>query len=159
MTKLKDWLVAGAVLLVGRRPAKPERVEPRIVARGAPDRRAENLVLVLFGLATVAAAAFIRCAGIDLYTAHSMLAIAPAIVCFWAAMLRKALGSWTRMYFSLLAGALLATLIFREVSGSVLTIAWGVEGVALLAAGFPLRDRASCCSRARERPARSGSRR
>jgi uncharacterized membrane protein len=32
-------------------------------------------------------------------------------------------------------------LLFYEVSGSVLTVAWGVEGVALLVAGFPLNDR------------------
>ena len=29
-----------------------------------------------------------------------------------------------------------------EVSGGVLTVAWGIEGAALLGAGFPLRDRA-----------------
>src|SRR6185295_17637882 len=28
-----------------------------------------------------------------------------------------------------------------EVSGSLLTVAWGVEGILLLVAGFPLRDR------------------
>jgi len=56
-------------------------------------------------------------------------------------MLRRPEGSRLRMYFSLLAAALAAVLIFHEVSGSVLTIAWGIEGVALLAAGFPLRDR------------------
>lgn len=32
-------------------------------------------------------------------------------------------------------------LLFYEVSGSVLTMAWGLEAVALLGAGFPLRDR------------------
>ena len=34
-----------------------------------------------------------------------------------------------------------ALLIWVQVSGSVLTVAWGAEGVVLLAAGFPLRDR------------------
>ncbi len=48
------------------------------------------------------------------------------------------------MYFFLLATALAGALIFHEVSGSVLTIAWGLEGVALLAAGFPaVRPRAA----------------
>jgi uncharacterized membrane protein len=28
-----------------------------------------------------------------------------------------------------------------QVSGRVLTIAWGIQGMVLLAAGFPLRDR------------------
>ena len=32
-------------------------------------------------------------------------------------------------------------LLFYRASGSVLTIAWGIEGAALLAAGFPLCDR------------------
>lgn len=46
-----------------------------------------------------------------------------------------------RAFYSLLAATLLAVLLFYEVSGSVLTVAWGVEGVALLIAGFPLNDR------------------
>ncbi len=46
-----------------------------------------------------------------------------------------------RAFFSLLASVLLAVLLFYEVSGGVLTMAWGVEGLVLLAAGFPLRDR------------------
>ncbi len=46
-----------------------------------------------------------------------------------------------RTFYSLLASALLAVLLFYEVSGGVLTMAWGVEAVAVLGAGFPLRDR------------------
>jgi uncharacterized membrane protein len=46
-----------------------------------------------------------------------------------------------RTFYSLLASVLLAVLLFYEVSGGVLTVAWGVEGLALLGAGFPLRDR------------------
>ena len=34
-----------------------------------------------------------------------------------------------------------AELLYLQVSGSLLTVAWGVEGAVLLAAGFPLRDR------------------
>lgn len=70
------------------------------------------------------------------------------IVCFYAAQLlipRKGeeigLERHARTFYSLLAGTLLAVLLFYEVSGSVLTVAWGVEGVALLIAGFPLNDR------------------
>jgi hypothetical protein len=83
----------------------------------------------------VAAAAFLRAS--DAPPAQSV----PVIVCFVAAMLRRPLDSRLRLYFSLLASGLLAVLIYHEVSGSMLTIAWGFEGVALLAAGFPLRDR------------------
>ena len=36
---------------------------------------------------------------------------------------------------------LFTALLFDQVSGSLLTIACGAEGVLLLAAGFPLRDR------------------
>ncbi len=47
-----------------------------------------------------------------------------------------------RAMFSLLATALLTVLLYHEeVSGGLLTVACGVEGVALLAAGFPLRER------------------
>jgi hypothetical protein len=46
-----------------------------------------------------------------------------------------------RMFYSLLATVLLTILLYHEVSGSFLTIAMGAEGLLLLAAGFPLRDR------------------
>lgn len=59
MTKLKDWLIASAVLVIGKGHPKHERQEPRVVPAGAPDRRAESAVLLLFFLATLAAAAFI----------------------------------------------------------------------------------------------------
>jgi hypothetical protein len=46
-----------------------------------------------------------------------------------------------RAFYSLLATLLLAVLLFYEVSGGRLTMAWGAEALALLGAGFPLRDR------------------
>ena len=46
-----------------------------------------------------------------------------------------------RAMFSLLGTALLTVLLYHEVSGGLLTVACGVEGVALLGAGFPLRER------------------
>jgi uncharacterized membrane protein len=71
------------------------------------------------------------------------------ITCFYAAhVVTPRAGSkdgsierHARLFFSMLASVLLAVLLFYEVSGSVLTVAWGVEGVALLAAGFPWNDR------------------
>jgi hypothetical protein len=89
----------------------------------------------------VSTVVFTRCAALDLTTTHAIVAIAPAIACFWAAMMRRTRGSRSRLYYSLLATTLLAALIYHEVSGSVLTVAWGLEGVALLAAGFALHDR------------------
>jgi hypothetical protein len=46
-----------------------------------------------------------------------------------------------RVMFSLLGTALLALLLFYEVKGGLLTVAWGLEGVALMAVGFPARER------------------
>jgi ubiquinol-cytochrome c reductase iron-sulfur subunit len=65
MSKIKAFLVAALVLLLGR--GRPKRARPahRIVAAGAPDRRAESLVLILFGGVTLCAAAFIVFYAID----------------------------------------------------------------------------------------------
>jgi hypothetical protein len=71
------------------------------------------------------------------------------IACLYAAQLllpRKAgemagIERHARTFYSVLAAVLLAVLLYYEVSGSMLTVAWGIEGVALLIAGFPLNDR------------------
>jgi hypothetical protein len=66
MTRLRDWLIAAGVLVLGRGSPRTRREpRPRIVAAGAPDRRAENVVLLLFLLATVAGAAFIVVYALD----------------------------------------------------------------------------------------------
>jgi ubiquinol-cytochrome c reductase iron-sulfur subunit len=56
---VRRWLIALFVLLLGRLRRRP-RVpgEERIVEPGAPDRGAENLVLLLFGCAALSGAAF-----------------------------------------------------------------------------------------------------
>jgi len=64
-----------------------------------------------------------------------------AIACFYAAQLASDRASGRRLYFSLLATTLLTLLLYYRISGSLLTMACGIEGVILLAAGFPLRDR------------------
>ena len=46
-----------------------------------------------------------------------------------------------RSFFSLLASALLALLLFYEISGGLLTVAWGLQAVGLLIAGFMIRER------------------
>jgi uncharacterized membrane protein len=48
---------------------------------------------------------------------------------------------FARAFYSLLATLLLAILLYHEVSGGTLTMAWAAEALALLGAGFPLRDR------------------
>jgi hypothetical protein len=42
--------------------------------------------------------------------------------------------------FSIAASTLLAALLSNQVSGGMLTVSWGLEGLALLAAGFRLRE-------------------
>jgi hypothetical protein len=71
------------------------------------------------------------------------------IACFYAAHMLtprrwpqdSSIERHARLFYSMLGSVLLAVLLFYEVSGSVLTVAWGAEGIALLAAGFPLNDR------------------
>jgi ubiquinol-cytochrome c reductase iron-sulfur subunit len=64
MTKLRDWLVAGAVLLLSKtRPSRED--EERIVPAAPPDPRAERWVLALFGLATLSAVGFIVVYALD----------------------------------------------------------------------------------------------
>jgi quinol---cytochrome c reductase iron-sulfur subunit len=56
---VKRWLIALVVLLLGRRRRRPLLDEEgRLVPPGTPDRRAENLVLLLFAAATLCAVAF-----------------------------------------------------------------------------------------------------
>jgi hypothetical protein len=64
-----------------------------------------------------------------------------AIAWFYAAQLLSQRDSGRRLYFSLLATTLLTLLLYYRISGSLLTMACGIEGVILLASGFPLRDR------------------
>jgi len=59
----------------------------------------------------------------------------------YAAEFLAARPSRARAFFSALATLLVAGLLWKEVSGSLLTVAWGVEGLLLLAAGFPARER------------------
>jgi ubiquinol-cytochrome c reductase iron-sulfur subunit len=95
VTRLKDWLIAGAVLVLGvgrGGPPTPKDEKPRIVAAGAPDRGAENVVLLLFLLATIAGAAFIvvyaldrlshqtQWLGLSIGAAFALLALASTVI-------------------------------------------------------------------------------
>ena len=59
MSRLKDALLAGVVLLVGRGRRKGPEIEGRIVAKGEPSSGAALVLLALLGLVTVCAVAFI----------------------------------------------------------------------------------------------------
>jgi uncharacterized membrane protein len=55
--------------------------------------------------------------------------------------LLKLLDARARLFYSLLGTLLLTTLIFYEIEGNLLTMAWTVEGFLLLAMGFGVRER------------------
>jgi ubiquinol-cytochrome c reductase iron-sulfur subunit len=65
VSRIKAFLIAAVVLLLGRGRPKRDRPDHRIVPPGTQDRRAENLVLLLFGGVTVCAVAFIVFYAID----------------------------------------------------------------------------------------------
>jgi len=46
-----------------------------------------------------------------------------------------------RTYYSAAASLLVAAILFAEVRGGLLTVAWALEAVSLLIAGFSLRER------------------
>jgi hypothetical protein len=64
-----------------------------------------------------------------------------AIACFYTAQFLSQRDSRRRLGFSLMATTLLTALLYYRISGSLLTVACGIQGVILLASGFPLRDR------------------
>lgn len=116
------------------------------VKRNLPDLRWQSYFL--------AALAFWRSWDTNFYITGSLMGIggrvltgAVVIACLYAGQLvapRKSALRWerhARSYYSLLASVLLAVLLYYEVSGGLLTVAWSAEGLALLAAGFPLSDR------------------
>jgi uncharacterized membrane protein len=89
----------------------------------------------------IAAIAFGRCWALNFGTPDAILTSGVVIACLYAAQLLTERSTNPRFYFLLLATILTAGLLYDQVSGNVLTVAWGLEGIALLAAGFPLRDR------------------
>jgi len=91
----------------------------------------------------IAMLAFWRCWNTDFSIPWTGVVV---IACFYTAQVLSPRGGegleeHARIFYSVLASLLLAVLLYYEVSGGLLTMAWGVEGLALLAAGFPLRDR------------------
>ena len=86
MTKLRDWLLAGGVLLLGRRkpgPAEPESEEPR-------NPGAEALALLLLMLSQTCAAAFVAVYAVDSIPAQTQflgLSLGLALLFFAAALI------------------------------------------------------------------------
>jgi uncharacterized membrane protein len=69
------------------------------------------------------------------------LSLAAMAALAYAGQLASPRDTHPRRVLSLFGGILIAALLYQRVSGSLLTVAWGIQGVVLLAAGFPLRDR------------------
>jgi hypothetical protein len=91
----------------------------------------------------LAALAFGRCWYINLDGAAAPLATgAMVIACLYAGQLLSERGSQARLYYSLLGTALTTLLPYYQVAGNLRTVVWGIEGMILLGAGFPLRERA-----------------
>jgi uncharacterized membrane protein len=105
----------------------------------APVWAAAALVLLIFKqrhqAASFAGIAFLRVCSAPLVPSAAVIAA------LYAAQFATPSGTRLRSYFSLLASTLVSVLLYHRVSGSVLTVAWGAQGVFLLACGFPLRDR------------------
>ncbi|MGC9947495.1 MAG: DUF2339 domain-containing protein [Bryobacteraceae bacterium] len=74
-------------------------------------------------------------------TAAAVWPATAAIACFCAAQIVSPRDGRQRLYFSLLATTLTTLLLYYRISGSMLTMAYGIQGVILLTSGFPLRDR------------------
>jgi hypothetical protein len=86
----------------------------------------------------------------------SILTVAAVIASFYAAELLaprapaslasgenfQGFEAHARFLFSWLGTLLLAALLFHEVSDRMRTVAWGLQGLGLLSAGLPLRERA-----------------
>ncbi len=70
-----------------------------------------------------------------------LVTTATVVAALYTAEFLTARPSRARAFFSTLGTLLIVGLLWYEVSGSVLTVAWGVQGLLLLAAGFPARER------------------
>jgi len=63
------------------------------------------------------------------------------IACFCASLLLAPSRGRARLCYSILASALATLLLYYKVSGSMFTVACGIEGAVWLASGFALRER------------------
>ena len=94
----------------------------------------------------LAAVTFVHCWVTNFYEPAVFARVyigAAVIASLFAAHLvsRRDQETFGRPLFSTLGSALLSVLLFQEVSGKVLTMAWAAQGAVLLACGFGLRER------------------
>jgi uncharacterized membrane protein len=115
------WMAAAVVLLVAG------------VRFNIPDARWQSY--------SVAALAFAAVLFEDIDPPRLFISIPVVSALYLAQFIARPAEESARPFFSVLATLLLAALLYGRVSGDVLTVSWGLEGLALLGAGFPLRDR------------------
>jgi ubiquinol-cytochrome c reductase iron-sulfur subunit len=88
VTRLKDWLVAGGVLLLGKtHPPRPDIEADRVVRPGEPSPGAELWAIALFGLASLAALCFVVVYALDASTQLLGLTLGGAFVLASAALI------------------------------------------------------------------------
>jgi uncharacterized membrane protein len=101
-----------------------------------------NLQDLRFQGYALAAYSALYCLGMNIMTGDQRIPAAIVVIaCLFAGQLLSDRGDPARMMFALFGTILTTILLFYESSGSMLTVAWGIEGVAALSAGFALRDR------------------
>jgi len=107
-----------------------------------------NLRDLRFQSYALAALTFGRTLVLEFFSPHYFASVRERIVvgalvtaCLFIAQLIVSKERPARLFYSLLSTALATALLYQEVSGSMLTVAWGTEGAVLLGAGFALRDR------------------
>src|SRR5262249_14824747 len=78
----------------------------------------------------------------DIEPAQLLPSILAAAGLYFAQFLaRRAPEKQAPVFFSILATLLTTAILYSKVSGGLLTTSWGVEGLALLVAGFLARER------------------
>jgi len=80
---------------------------------------------------------------LTVYRAPALWISGLTVAGFYAGQLaaRRSQEQWSQIYFSVLGTLLLASVIFVHASGGLLTVAWGIQGLALLGCGFAMRER------------------
>ncbi len=86
----------------------------------------------------IAALVLVRCAMLNF---QGSLAMSCTVACLYAAQFMVRDGERYRSYFSIIGTFLLTALLYHEVSARLLTVALGLEAVALLVAGFAAGER------------------
>jgi uncharacterized membrane protein len=78
----------------------------------------------------------------DVERPHLWISI-PCVAGFYAAqwIAKRSGGQRSPVFYSMMATFLLSALLYGSVSGGLLTVSWGLQGLGLLTAGFSLRER------------------